>query len=151
MTKAIPVSTPLSAEPEPQSRNANRFVWPAGVVLGILVVWFGSDLGLWFAPVVVGLLAGIGTGLRRSRWPAAYGLVVLAAVLGWLLPLGLRAVAGQPVMGAANTTADLAGFAGAGGIVVVATVLVALLQAVVGTWLGRAVTGWLARPTASSE
>jgi hypothetical protein len=151
MTKAIPVSTPLSAEPQPQPRAAIRFVWPAGAVLGILVVWFGSELGLWFAPVVVGLLAGIGTGLRHSRWPAAYGLAALIAVLGWLLPLGLRAVAGQPVMGAANTTADLAGFAGAGGIVLVATVIVALSQSLVGTWLGRAVTGWLVRPTTSSE
>ncbi|HEY4019859.1 MAG TPA: hypothetical protein VGM75_14295 [Pseudonocardiaceae bacterium] len=151
MTKAISVHTPLSAESEPQPRPANRFVWPAGAVLGILVVWFGSDLGLWFAPVVVGLLAGIGTGLRRNRWPAAYGLAALVAVVGWVLPLGLRAVAGQPVMGAANTTADLAGFAGAGSVVLAATVIVALLQSVVGTWLGRAVTCWLVRPTTSSE
>lgn len=140
MTDTAPTDTAAPDTPTTVARHPARTAlgWVAGVVVGVLLGWAGTTFGLWFAPLVIGLLVGVGTCLRGTRWPAAYGTGVAIAVVGWLLPLALRAADGQPVLDAADTTADLAGFAGAGIVVLLATVLIAALQAIVGTWLGRA-------------
>jgi hypothetical protein len=66
-------------------------------------------------------------------------MLVMAAA-GWGIPLLWQAVRGQPAGATARVVAALAGLPPHATVGVVVTLLVAGLQAVVGLWLGRAVT-----------
>jgi hypothetical protein len=82
------------------------------------------------------LLPGRGWRLRHTLLA-----VLVMAVLGWGVPLYWPAVVeGQPAGATARVIAALAGVPPHAVVGVLVTLLVAVLQAVVGLWLGRALT-----------
>lgn len=126
------------------------FVAVAAVVAGT------AYAGAWFVPFILGCLAG---GLRgvvppwSSRGFVAQGLgevvprrafptvpmTVLAAVLGWAVPLWSMALAGIPVGATARAIAALAGLPPYAAVTIAVTLLLAALQVLTGAWLSRAV------------
>jgi hypothetical protein len=99
----------------------------------------GAWLGAWWAPFAAGLGAGLlaVTGPRPRRGcvlPAAAG-----AAAGWLAVLWLLALDGQPAGATARTVAALAGLPAHAWLAVTAVALLAVLQALAGAWLARAV------------
>jgi hypothetical protein len=112
--------------------------WRLTVAAGALVA-LATVVQLWFAPFVVGLALGVV--LRRWRGRAAVGSAALATAVGWAIPLVARAVFGEPVLSVARVTAGLAGLPPVGALTVCATMLVAVVQGLVGVWFARAVSG----------
>ena len=115
--------------------------WLVIVLAGTLLIAGGAELGLWFVPFVAGLAVGLL--LARLDWRLRHTLpaVVVMALLGWGVPLYWPAVVqGQPAGATARVIAALAGVPPHAVFGVVFTLLVAVLQAVVGLWLGRALS-----------
>ncbi|HEY2518782.1 MAG TPA: hypothetical protein VGJ19_01630 [Streptosporangiaceae bacterium] len=115
--------------------------WLAVVLAGTLVIAGAAELGLWFVPFLAGLAVGLL--LARPGWRLRHTLpaVLVMALLGWGVPLYWPAVVqGQPAGATARVIAALAGVPPHAVFGVVFTLLVAVLQAVVGLWLGRALT-----------
>ena len=122
-------------------RSRGRLGWWAGaLVAGAVVIAVAAGFGLWFAPFVIGVAIGIAAGQAGWRLRHVLSGVIVMAGLGWGVPLLWQAARGEPAGATARVIAALAGLPphavfGAG-----FTLLVASLQAVVGLWLGRAVT-----------
>jgi hypothetical protein len=62
------------------------------------------------------------------------------AVAGWAIPLCLEVLRGQPYWGTARVIAALLGLPASAALAIALTMLVGVLQALVGLWLGRALT-----------
>jgi hypothetical protein len=90
----------------------------------------GAWLGAWWAPFLVGV--AVAAAPRGGVLPAALG-----AVAGWVIPLWVLALRGQPVGATARVIAALAGLPPYAGVTVAATAALALLQVLAGAWLGR--------------
>lgn len=121
-------------------RGRTTAAWTGGGVVAAGAVAAGAAAGVWFLPFAAGLAVGL-AGARRRRLvilPAS----ALIAVVGWAVPLVRQAAHGLPVTGTARTAAALAGLPASAALVIGATLLVAVIQAVLGAWLGRAITGW---------
>src|SRR5258708_40043324 len=110
--------------------------WLCGLLLGTVAVAIGAYSGSWFMPFVVGLLAGLAN--RVGGWPIrlAVPAVVLMAVIGWGAPLGWAALHGQPYGAVAREAAALAGLPAHASVGLAATMLLAIVQGMVGYWLG---------------
>lgn len=119
------------------------------VFAGVAVVVAATAVaGWWFVPFVAGVAAGL-LSLRRPRVvPAA----ALGAVAGWALPLWILALRGYPAGATAHVIAALAGLPPYAAVTVVATLLLAALQALTGAWLVRAFApAWIPRPERDSR
>jgi len=108
---------------------------PIFVAVAVLVGG-SAELGAWWVPFILGLVAG-GVSSRYS-FPSV-PLAVLAAVLGWAVPLWAMALAGLPAGATARAIAGLAGLPPYAAVTVVVTLLLAALQVLAGAWLARAV------------
>ena len=62
------------------------------------------------------------------------------AAAGWAVPLWYGVLRGQPYGAVARVIAALLGLPGHAAVGIALTLIVAVLQAVVGYWLGRALT-----------
>ena len=122
-------------------RPVSAWWWLAAVLAGALIIAVTAELGLWFVP----FLAGLAVGLLTPRWgwrqrhilPA----VLVMTLVGWGVPLYWPAlVQGQPAGATARVIGALAGLPPYAFTGVLVTLLVAVLQAIVGLWLGRALT-----------
>jgi hypothetical protein len=113
-------------------------LWLLGWLAGVALIVAGAAAGLWFLPFVAGLLAGLASGLGGWRLRVALPAVAAMAVVGWGIPLCWSALHGQPVGATAMVIAAVAGWPAHAAVGVAVTLLVALVQAVVGGWLGRA-------------
>ena len=89
---------------------------------------------LWFVPFIVGVAAGVAS----LRWRRMVVLAVFAAVAGWAIPMWLLALRGLPAGATARAIASLAGLPPYAAVTIVATLLLAALQALAGAWLTRA-------------
>jgi hypothetical protein len=110
------------------------------VTVGAVVIAAAAEFGFWFVPFVAGVLTGVAA--RRAAWRLRWVLpfVTVMAVAGWGIPLLWQVVRGQPAGATARVIAALAGLPAHAVIGVAVALLVAILQAVVGVWLGRAIT-----------
>lgn len=138
-------SPAVPAEPTaPAPRARRRPAAPLSVRLGTLIkaavatgvcAWVGA----WWVPFVIGVAAGLPT----AKWsPLSRGGVlpaVVGAVIGWLIPVWVLALRGQPVGATARAIAGLAGLPPYVGVTIAVLALLAALQVWVGTWLARAV------------
>lgn len=95
-----------------------------------------AEAGLWWAPFVAGVYAG----LASRRWRRVVPVTVLGAAIGWALPLWILALIGYPSGATARVIAALAGLPPYAFVTVVVTLLLAALQVLAGAWLARAVT-----------
>jgi hypothetical protein len=121
-------------------RGLPRSAWLCGLLLGTVAIAIGAASGSWFMPFVLGLLAGFAN--RVGGWPVrmAVPAVVLMAVIGWGAPLAWAAIDGQPYGAVAREAAALAGLPAHASVGLSVTMLLAIVQVVVGYWLGRALT-----------
>jgi hypothetical protein len=99
-----------------------------------VVVAGTAAAGLWFAPFV----AGVAAGLLSLRRPKVVPAAVAGAVAGWALPLWILALRGLPSGATARAIAALAGIPPYAAVAVVVTLLLAALQTLAGAWLARA-------------
>lgn len=111
--------------------------WPTRV--GVLAVALiasaaGAWLGAWWVPFLVGAGACLAVRSRGRALPA-----VLGAVAGWLLPVWVLALRGQPVGATARAVAALAGLPPYAGVTLAVLVVLAALQVWVGAWLASAI------------
>ena len=115
-------------------------VWLLGLLAGAVVIAAATWVGWWFVPFAAGLGAGLAN--RVAGWPARTAVPAVAAMgaVGWAVPLWLGALRGEPYGAVARVIAALAGLPGYAAVGLGLTVLVAVVQAVTGYWLGRALT-----------
>ena len=106
------------------------------LLAGAAVVWLGASRGMWEGPLVVAALWGFGASTTRR----ALGGAVVMAVVGYGAALAALALQG-PVGAAASEVAAIMGFGRLGVIVWALTAVLALSQALVGAWVGRAAAG----------
>jgi hypothetical protein len=117
---------------------------PAAAVLGAAVVAGGAALGLWYLPFFAGAVAGVVGKRIRSRFIKSTAVLLLLGPLAWASVLLVRALTGDTVGGTAHTVAALAGLPPLAASTIVLTLLIALLQAASGAWLGRVLSRWTA-------
>ena len=133
------IGPPRPRYPSFAPRHGRRaFGWALACLAGVIVIAGGAAFGWWFMPFVVGMAAGIAGGYARVRLRAAVLAVTLMAAAGWGLPLWWPAWRGAPAGATARVVAALAGLPPHAAVAIVVTLLVAVLQALCGLWLGRA-------------
>ena len=115
--------------------------WLAIVLAGALVIAVTAELGVWVVPFLAGLALGLIAPRRSWRLRHTLPAVVAMALIGWGVPLyWLALVQDQPAGATARVIAALAGLPPYAFTGVLVTLLVAVLQAIAGLWLGRALT-----------
>jgi hypothetical protein len=124
------------ASTRPDARR--RITGPAILVAADVIIVAGTSLGIWFTPFIVGLAIGAAARWRRRRLVAAAALVT---VVGWAIPLAWQAVRGLPVAATARTVAALVGLPAWAGLMLAVTLLLGVIEALLGVWLARAVVG----------
>ncbi len=115
-------------------------VWLLGLLAGSLLIAAGARAGWWFAPFVVGVVAGLANWIGAWRLRVALPAIAVMAAAGWGAPLGWFMLRGHPHTTAVRHTATTLGlprYAAAG---IALTLLIAVAQALAGDWLGRALT-----------
>jgi len=124
----------VSAEPRPAARGVpGPLAWAAAFVVLTALVAATAEAGAWFVPFIVGVAAGVAS----LRWRRMVVLAVFAVVAGWALPMWLLALRGLPAGATARAIASLAGLPPYAAVTIVATLLLAALQALA-AWLTRA-------------
>jgi hypothetical protein len=120
-----------------RTRRARLFlVRTAWCGLGVAAVWAGAVRGLWFAPFMTGALTGLVAKRSAASGRATLTVACLIGLVGWALPIVWLLVEGEPVAATARVVAALAGLPPYSFITISATLLIAALQAAIGTWLG---------------
>lgn len=120
------------------ARGRARAVVPIAACLGaVIVIAAGAAAGFWFLPFAAGLALGLLA--RYGRLRAALPVSAAVAAAGWAAPLAWQAGGGEPVGATARSVAALAGLPASAALVVGITVLVAVVQAITGAWLARAI------------
>jgi hypothetical protein len=135
---------PLTAETEPAATAAvRRTRWGLLVPIAatVLTAVLTAVTDVWFLPFAAGLLLGA---LIRGRARAVVA-AALAGGGGWALVLLWRMWSGEPISGAARVTAALAALPPSAALIIAATLLIALLQALCGVWLGRGLAALIQR------
>jgi hypothetical protein len=117
-----------------------RWPWIVAALAGAGLIAAGASAGLWFAPLVVGLAAGVAA--RWGQWRLRVMLPAVAAMsaLGWGAALLRPALHGLPIGATARTIAVIAGLPPFAVVGVAVTLGVAVMLGLAGLWLGRSVT-----------
>ena len=123
-----------------RSHRWPAWVWLLGLAAGAAIIVGAAAAGWWFMPFAAGLLAGLAN--RAGSWPVRIALpaVAVVAALGWAAPLCWSAWRGRPEGAMARVVAGQLGLPRDAAVGVLLTLGVAVAQAVVGYWLGRALT-----------
>jgi hypothetical protein len=122
------------------NRRGPASAWLLGLLAGTAVIGGGAVIGWWFMPFAVGLAAGLANRVAGWRIRIALPAVAAMGLAGWGIPMGWQLLHGQPFDVAARTVLAHIGLRAAAGAGMTATLVVAVVQTVVGYWLGRAVT-----------
>jgi hypothetical protein len=119
-------------------------VWLLGLLAGSLLIAGAAAAGWWFAPFVVGALAGLANRIGAWRARVAVPAIIAMAAVGWGAPLAWAELHGQHYGAMARVIAEILGWPTSAVVGFAAAALVSVTQAVVGYWLGRAITPrWL--------
>jgi hypothetical protein len=119
-------------------RRGPAQAWLLALILGVLVIVGGSELGWWFVPFVAGLGAGLANRIGGWRVLIALPAVAVMALAGLALPLLWQTFPGGQPYTTVATEFALLGLADHSPAVFALTLLFAVIQALVGYWLGRA-------------
>jgi hypothetical protein len=133
----------------PSHRRGPASGWLLALLGAVAVIAAAAALGWWFMPFAAGLAAGLANRVAGFRVKVAVPAVALMAVAGWGLPLLWQASHDhQPYGAVAREMAALGGLPAYAATGMALTLLVAVVQAIVGYWLGRALTPFPFRDTA---
>jgi hypothetical protein len=113
-------------------------LWLLACLAGVVIVAAGALLGWWFMPFLAGLAAGLAARYGRWRLRVTLPATVAVAAVGWGAALWWLVRGGLPEGAVAREIAALAGLPPHAAVAVAVTLLVAVIQAVAGLWLGRA-------------
>jgi hypothetical protein len=128
------------------ARRGPASAWLLAWLACIALLAVGALAGLWFLPFAVGLGTGLAAHAGRLRLRTALTAVVVAAAAGWGAALAwLTLRDGLPEPAVARTIAALGGLPAQAAAGIAATLVVAVIQAVAGLWLGRALAPGHAR------
>jgi hypothetical protein len=120
-------------------RRGPVFLWLLACLAGALIVAAGALAGWWFVPFLAGLGTGLAAHYGRLRLRATLPAAVAMAAVGWGAALAWLALRDRlPEVTVARTIAALAGLPASAALAIAVTLVVAVLQAVAGLWLGRA-------------
>ena len=141
---AEPTASAASAAPAVRAVRGSLALRAAVLVVAAVCCGAGAWLGAWWVPFAAGAGAGLlGSGSLGRAGPRPRRGCVLPAVAGaaggWLVVLWLLALDGRPAGATARTIAALAGLPAYAWLAVAAVALLAVLQALAGAWLARAV------------
>ena len=129
--------TPSFARP---TRSGSAWTWLAAAVVGAGLIAVGARADLWFIPVLVGFASGLAVRVSGWRLPVSVSAVIVMCAVGWGAALAELALQGLPAGATAKTLAGIAGLPAYAVVGVAMTLAVAVLQGLVGFWLGRALT-----------
>jgi len=121
----------------PQHRGP-AVLWLLACLAGVAIVAAGALAGWWFLPFLAGLAGGVASRYGQWRLRAALLAVVAITAIGWGAALAWLTLRGLPEGAVAREIAALAGLPPHAAVAVAATLLVAVIQGLVGLWLGRA-------------
>jgi hypothetical protein len=139
--KVAPPPQPFRVSFAPSYRRGPASAWLLALLAGVLLVAGGAVIGWWFVPFVAGLAAGLANRVAGWRTKIALPAVAAMAAAGWAIPLLWQTLHDhQPYGAVAREIAALGGLPASATAGVVVTLLIATVQAVVGYWLGRALT-----------
>ena len=113
-------------------------LWLLACLAATALVAAGALAGWWFLPFLAGLAAGLAS--RYGRWRLRAALLATAAItaVGWGAALLWLTLRGLPEGAVAREIAALAGLPPHAAVAIAATLLVAVIQGLVGLWPGRA-------------
>jgi hypothetical protein len=152
MTETARIQAERTALARPVRRRRGRLALTSVpcCLAGIAALWAGAAAGLWFLPFVIAALVALLARLAHLHAAVALAATCGIALVGWGAPLAWMSLTGQPVGGTARVVAALAGLPPVAAIVVTLTLVVAVLQASAGTWLGYAAGTLLGRTAPST-
>jgi hypothetical protein len=120
-------------------RRGPAVAWLLACPAGAVIVAAGALAGWWFLPFLAGLAAGLAIRFGRLRLRAALAAAVAVAAAGWGAALAWLVLRdGLPEVAVARSIAALAGLPASAVAAIAVTLLVAVIQAAAGLWLGRA-------------
>jgi hypothetical protein len=127
------------------SRTAHAgpvWAWIAAGLVGAGLIGSGALAGLWFLPLIVGVIVGIAARFGQWRLLVTVPAVVMMSAAGWGGALLDQTLRGLPIGATARTIAAIGGLPAFAAVGVGVTLGVAVLLGLVGLWLGRALTPW---------
>ena len=113
-------------------------LWLLTCLAGVVIVAVGALAGWWFLPFLAGLAGGLAANYGRWRLRVSLPAVMLIAAAGWGVALWWLVRRGLPEGAVAREIAALAGLPASSAVAIAVTLLVAVIEAAVGLWLGRA-------------
>ena len=120
-------------------RRGPAAAWLLACLAGAALVAAGALAGWWFLPFLAGLAAGLAVRFGRLRLRAALAAAVAVAAVGWGAALAWLALRDRlPEVAVGRSIAALVGLPASAAAAIAVTLLVAVVQAAVGLWLGRA-------------
>jgi hypothetical protein len=105
--------------------------------VSFVVIWVGTDFGLWYSALVIGFLSAL---VLRRTWPSLTA-AWMASVGAWGLQL-LWQARSAPIGRAAAAVTGMMGFGKAAFVTILLTLMVAFLMATCGAWLGVTAVSW---------
>jgi hypothetical protein len=121
-------------------------LWLLACLASAAVIAAGALAGLWYLPFLAGLAAGLVARYGRLRLRVTLPAVVIVAAAGWGAALAWLALRDKlPEQSVARSIAALGGLPAHATVGIAVTLLVAVIQAVAGLWLGRALAPGHAR------
>jgi hypothetical protein len=119
-------------------RRGPAWAWLLGLVLGVLLIVGGAELGWWFVPFVVGLAAAMANRIGWWRPLIALPAVAAMALAGWGIPLLWQNFPDGAMYRPIAREFTQLGLPVGSAAAVPLTLAIAVAQALVGYWLGRA-------------
>lgn len=116
--------------------------WIAAGLIAAGLIGAAALAGLWFVPLIVGVIGGIAARWGQWRLRVMVPAVVMVSAAGWGGALVEQTVRGLPIGATARTIAAIGGLPAYAAVGVAVTLGVAVLLGLVGLWLGRALTPW---------
>ena len=127
-------------------RRGPVVLWLLACVAAAAILAMGALAGLWYLPFVAGLATGLAAHYGRLRWRVSLPGVAVVAAAGWGAAVAWLALRDRlPEASVARTIAALAGLPAHAATAIAVTLLVAVIQAAAGLWLGRALAPGHAR------
>jgi hypothetical protein len=119
-------------------RRGPAALWLAGWLLLAAIVAAAALIGWWFLPFLAGLAVGLASRYARAGFRLGLLAGVTVAAAGWGAALWWSVLRGLPEGATARVIASLAGLPPYAAAAVAVTLCVAIIQAVAGLWLARA-------------